>query len=72
MLNWDEYNKEEITENKQEKILEKAEAQVQLQQSEPVANTANQEAVSVSTLTEEDMKLAKEDLDTLEGRVQIP
>src|SRR6056300_1638508 len=71
MLNWDEYNKEEITENKQEKILEKAEAQVQLQQSEPVANTANQEAVSVSTLTEEDMKLAKEDLDTLEGRVQV-
>ena len=71
MLNWDEYNKEEITENKQEKISEKAEAQVQLQQSEPVANTANQEAVSVSTLTEEDMKLAKEDLDTLEGRVQV-
>ncbi len=71
MLNWDDYNKEEITENKQEKILEKAEAQVQLQQSEPVANTANQEAVSVSTLTEEDMKLAKEDLDTLEGRVQV-
>lgn len=71
MLNWDEYNKEEITENKPEKILEKAEAQVQLQQSEPVANTANQEAVSVSTLTEEDMKLAKEDLDTLEGRVQV-
>ena len=71
MLNWDDYHKEEITENKQEKILEKAEAQVQLQQSEPVANTANQEAVSVSTLTEEDMKLAKEDLDTLEGRVQV-
>ena len=71
MLNWDDYNKEEITENKQEKISEKAEAQVQLQQSEPVANTANQEAVSVSTLTEEDMKLAKEDLDTLEGRVQV-
>ena len=71
MLNWDDYNKEEITENKQEKTLEKAEPQVQLQQSEPVANTANQEAVSVSTLTEEDMKLAKEDLDTLEGRVQV-
>ena len=71
MLNWDDYNKEEITENKQEKTLDKAEPQVQLQQSEPVANTANQEAVSVSTLTEEDMKLAKEDLDTLEGRVQV-
>lgn len=71
MLNWDDYNKEEITENKQEKAQEKAEPQVQLQQSEPVANTANQEAVSVSTLTEEDMKLAKEDLDTLEGRVQV-
>ena len=71
MLNWDDYNKEEITENKQEKTLEKAEPQVQLQQSEPVANTSNQEAVSVSTLTEEDMKLAKEDLDTLEGRVQV-
>ena len=71
MLNWDDYNKEEITENKQEKTLEKAEPQVQLQQSEPVANTANQEAVSVSTLTEEDIKLAKEDLDTLEGRVQV-
>ena len=71
MLNWDDYNKEEITENKQEKTLEKAEPQVQLQQSEPVANTSNQEAVSVSTLTKEDMKLAKEDLDTLEGRVQV-
>lgn len=71
MLNWDDYHKEEITENKQEKTLEKAEPQVQLQQSEPVANTSNQEAVSVSTLTEEDMKLAKEDLDTLEGRVQV-
>ena len=71
MLNWDDYHKEEITENKQEKAQEKAEPQVQLQQSEPVANTANQEAVSVSTLTEEDMKLAKEDLDTLEGRVQV-
>ena len=71
MLNWDDYNKEEITENKQEKTLEKDEPQVQLQQTEPVANTANQEAVSVSTLTEEDMKLAKEDLDTLEGRVQV-
>ena len=71
MLNWDDYNKEEITENKQEKAQEKAEPQVQLQQSEPVADTANQEAVSVSTLTEEDMKLAKEDLDTLEGRVQV-
>lgn len=71
MLNWDEYNKEEITENKQEKAQEKAEPQVQLQQSEPVANAANQEAASVSTLTEEDMKLAKEDLDTLEGRVQV-
>ena len=71
MLNWDDYNKEEITENKQEKALDKAEPQVQLQQSEPVANTANQESVSVSTLTEEDMKLAKEDLDTLEGRVQV-
>ena len=71
MLNWDDYLKEEITENKQEKTLEKAEPQVQLQQSEPVANTSNQEAVSVSTLTEEDMKLAKEDLDTLEGRVQV-
>ena len=71
MLNWDDYNKEEITENKQEKTLDKAEPQVQLQQSEPVANTSNQEAVSVSTLTEEDMKLAKEDLDTLEGRVQV-
>ena len=71
MLNWDDYNKEEITENKQEKTLEKDEPQVQLQQIEPVANTANQEAVSVSTLTEEDMKLAKEDLDTLEGRVQV-
>ena len=71
MLNWDDYNKEEITENKQEKTLDKAEPQVQLQQSEPVANTANQESVSVSTLTEEDMKLAKEDLDTLEGRVQV-
>ena len=71
MLNWDDYNKEEITENKQEKTLDKADPQVQLQQSEPVANTANQESVSVSTLTEEDMKLAKEDLDTLEGRVQV-
>jgi ribonucleoside-diphosphate reductase beta chain len=71
MLNWDDYHKEEITENKQEKTLEKAEPQVQLQQSEQVANTANQEAVSVSTLTEEDIKLAKEDLDTLEGRVQV-
>ena len=71
MLNWDDYNKEEITENKQGKTLDKAEPQVQLQQSEPVANTANQESVSVSTLTEEDMKLAKEDLDTLEGRVQV-
>ena len=71
MLNWDDYHKEEITENKQEKAQEKAEPQAQLQQSEPVANTANQEAVSVSTLTEEDMKLAKEDLDTLEGRVQV-
>ena len=71
MLNWDDYNKEEITENKQEKTLDKAETQVQLQQSEPVASTSNQEAVSVSTLTEEDMKLAKEDLDTLEGRVQV-
>jgi len=71
MLNWDDYHKEEITENKQEKTPEKAEPQVQLQQSEPVANTSNQEAVSVSTLTEEDMKLAKEDLDTLEGRVQV-
>ena len=71
MLNWDDYNKEEITENKQEKTLEKAEPQVQLQQSEPVANKSNQEAVSVSTLTEEDIKLAKEDLDTLEGRVQV-
>jgi len=71
MLNWDDYHKEEITENKQKKAQEKAEPQVQLQQSEPVANTANQEAVSVSTLTEEDMKLAKEDLDTLEGRVQV-
>ena len=71
MLNWDDYHKEEITENKQEKAQEKAEPQVQLQRSEPVANTANQEAVSVSTLTEEDMKLAKEDLDTLEGRVQV-
>ena len=71
MLNWDDYHKEEITENKQEKAQEKAEPQVQLQQSEPVANTANQQAVSVSTLTEEDMKLAKEDLDTLEGRVQV-
>ena len=71
MLNWDDYHKEEITENKQEKTLEKDEPQVQLQQTEPVANTANQEAVSVSTLTEEDMKLAKEDLDTLEGRVQV-
>jgi len=71
MLNWDDYHKEEITENKQEKAQEKAEPQVQLQQSEPVADTANQEAVSVSTLTEEDMKLAKEDLDTLEGRVQV-
>ena len=71
MLNWDDYHKEEITENKQEKTQEKAEPQVQLQQSEPVANTSNQEAVSVSTLTEEDMKLAKEDLDTLEGRVQV-
>lgn len=71
MLNWDDYHKEEITENKQEKTLEKAEPQVQLQQSEPVAHTSNQEALSVSTLTEEDMKLAKEDLDTLEGRVQV-
>ena len=71
MLNWDDYRKEEKTENKQEKTPEKAEPQVQLQQSEPVANTSNQEAVSVSTLTEEDMKLAKEDLDTLEGRVQV-
>ena len=71
MLNWDDYHKEEITENKQEKTLEKAEPQVQLQQSEQVANTANQKAVSVSTLTEEDIKLAKEDLDTLEGRVQV-
>jgi len=71
MLNWDDYQKEEKTENKQEKTPEKAEPQVQLQQSEPVANTSNQEAVSVSTLTEEDMKLAKEDLDTLEGRVQV-
>ena len=71
MLNWDDYHKEEKTENKQEKTPEKAEPQVQLQQSEPVANTSNQEAVSVSTLTEEDMKLAKEDLDTLEGRVQV-
>ena len=71
MLNWDDYHKEEITENKQEKTLEKTEPQVQLQQSEPVASTSNQEAVSVSTLTEEDMKLAKEDLDTLEGRVQV-
>jgi len=71
MLNWDDYHKEEITENKQEKAQEKAEPQVQLQQSEPVTDTANQEAVSVSTLTEEDMKLAKEDLDTLEGRVQV-
>ena len=71
MLNWDDYHKEEITENKQEKAQEKAEPQVQLQQSEPVADTAKQEAVSVSTLTEEDMKLAKEDLDTLEGRVQV-
>ena len=71
MLNWDDYHKEEITENKQEKAQEKAEPQVQLQQSEPVADTTNQEAVSVSTLTEEDMKLAKEDLDTLEGRVQV-
>ena len=71
MLNWDDYHKEEITENKQEKAQEKAEPQVQLQQSEPAADTANQEAVSVSTLTEEDMKLAKEDLDTLEGRVQV-
>jgi ribonucleoside-diphosphate reductase beta chain len=71
MLNWDDYHKEEITENKQEKAQEKAEPQIQLQQNEPVADTANQEAVSVSTLTEEDMKLAKEDLDTLEGRVQV-
>ena len=71
MLNWDDYHKEEITENKQEKTLDKTEPQVQLQQSEPVASTSNQEAVSVSTLTEEDMKLAKEDLDTLEGRVQV-
>lgn len=71
MLNWDDYHKEEKTENKQEKTPEKSEPQVQLQQSEPVVNTSNQEAVSVSTLTEEDMKLAKEDLDTLEGRVQV-
>ena len=71
MLNWDDYHKEEITENKQQKAQEKAEPQVQLKQSEPVADTANQEAVSVSTLTEEDMKLAKEDLDILEGRVQV-
>ena len=38
MLNWDDYHKEEITENKQEKTPEKAEPQVQLQQSEPVTN----------------------------------
>ncbi|MBL6693371.1 MAG: ribonucleotide-diphosphate reductase subunit beta [Proteobacteria bacterium] len=71
MLNWDDYHKEEITEKKQEKAQERAEPQVQLQQSEQVTNTSNQEAASVSTLTEEDMKLAKEDLDTLEGRVQV-
>lgn len=71
MLNWDDYHKEEITEKKQEKAQERAEPQVQLQQSEQVTNTSNQQAASVSTLTEEDMKLAKEDLDTLEGRVQV-
>ena len=49
MLNWDDYHKEEITENKQEKAQEKAEPQVQLQQSEPVADTANQVTTPAAT-----------------------
>ena len=71
MLDWDDYHKEEVTEKKQENSVREKEPQVQLQQNESTQNTVSHEVTNVSTLTEEDLKLAKEDLDTLEGRVQV-
>ena len=71
MLDWDDYHKEEITEKKQENSVREKEPQAQLQQNESTQNTVSHEVTNVSTLTEEDLKLAKEDLDTLEGRVQV-
>ena len=81
MLNWDDYYNEDAPIKKDE--VHKEEKQVspepKLQEikeaQEPKPNTLVVEQTTTeevgSTLTDEDMKLAKKDLDTLDGRVQV-
>ena len=82
MLNWDDYYNEDAPIKKDE--VQKDEKQVlpdpKLQnveevnepQSDVIVAEQNSSTEEVgSTLTDEDLKLAKEDLDTLEGRVQV-
>ena len=82
MLNWDDYYNEDAPVKKDE--VQKDEKQVlpdpKLQnveevnepQSDVIVVEQNSSTEEVgSTLTDEDLKLAKEDLDTLEGRVQV-
>ena len=84
MLNWDDYYNEDAPVKKDE--VQKDEKQVlpdpKLQKVEEIKkpqsdvtvteqNSSTEEVGSTSTLTDEDLKLAKEDLDTLEGRVQV-
>ena len=82
MLNWDDYYNEDAPVKKDE--VQKDEKQVlpdpKLQKveevNEPRSDVIEGEQISStdevgSTLTDEDLKLAKEDLDTLEGRVQV-
>ena len=82
MLNWDDYYNEDAPVKKDE--VQKDEKQVlpdpKLQkveevnepQSDVIVAEQNSSTEEVgSTLTDEDLKLAKEDLDTLEGRVQV-
>ena len=82
MLNWDDYYNEDAPVKKDE--VQKDEKQVlpdpKLQkveevnepQSDVIVAEQNSSTDEVgSTLTDEDLKLAKEDLDTLEGRVQV-
>ena len=82
MLNWDDYYNEDAPVKKDE--VQKDEKQVlpdpKLQKVEEVNEPQSDVVVAEqnsstdeigSTLTDEDLKLAKEDLDTLEGRVQV-
>ena len=82
MLNWDDYYNEDAPVKKDE--VQKDEKQVlpdpKLQKveevNEPRSDVIEGEQISStdevgSTLTDEDLKLTKKDLDTLEGRIQV-